>query len=63
MKYLIKNILSSKFFKTIWEQYSDVQGLVDYYCANEGNIDELLNNIEFYPYNEKNFGFQGYTFH
>lgn len=63
MKYLIKKILRSKLFKQIWEQYSDVQGIVDYYFSIEENIDELLNNIDFYPYDEDYFKMQGLTLH
>ena len=63
MKNLIKKILGSKLFKHIWGQYSDAQDIVDYYFANEENIDELLKNIDFYPYSEDDFCMQGLTFH
>ena len=37
--------------------------LIGYYFDSEKNIEYLLTNIIFYPYEESNFGIQGLTFH
>ena len=63
LKNLIKKILNSKLFLEIWKEYSDVKGIFDYLFNNEKNIDNLLDNIEFYPYNENDFNVHGLTFY
>lgn len=63
IKTIIKKILKSRVFHEIWENYSEATEITDYYFNNDYNIEELLNSIEFYPYDESDFGLQGITFY
>ena len=62
LKNLIKKILKSKLFKEVYSNYSDVNNYVDYYFNEEKNIDDMLNKIKFFSFDEKNTRRQGATF-
>ena len=38
-----------------------MDSIISYYFGQEDNIDELLEEIKFYPFEEKNFESQAYT--
>ena len=63
LKKILKAIIKSKFFKEIWNEYSDnnVHEIVDYFFSEEKNIEEFLNSIKFLPFIEKDFGAQAIT--
>ena len=56
LKYLIKVILSSKLFKEIFKNYSNVSSLTEYYFKDERNIDDYINRIIFLPFKVKDIG-------
>ena len=61
MKNLLKKILSSKLFKDIFKNNSNVEKCVDYYFNENKNIDDLLNRIKLLPFDEIKTGRQGAT--
>ena len=63
MRDLTTKILKSKLFNEIWSNYSDVKNRVEYYFNNDKNIEDLIDNIDYYPFDESSFGLQGMTFH
>ena len=62
LKNLIKKILKSKMFKEFYNNYNDVNDIIEYFFDNNDNINYLLENIDFYPYDESFFKIQGLTF-
>jgi hypothetical protein len=53
LKYLIKHILSSNLFKQIYDNYSNVNQVVDFYFKEEKNIDDYIDRIVFLPFKAK----------
>jgi len=53
LKYLIKNILTSNLYKQIYENFSNVNPLVEYYFKEEKNIDDYIDRIVFLPFKAK----------
>ena len=62
LKLLIKQILKSKFWQEIEETYIEHDFFEEKIFADEGRIEEFLNNIIFVPFDAKNLGLSGYTF-
>ena len=61
MKDLIKQILKSKLFKEIYYKYSNVENYADYYFNEDKNIDDLIDRINFFAFEENNTGRQAAT--
>ena len=61
LKYLLKHILSSNLYKTIFENFNNVSNVVDYYFNNEKNIDDYIKRIYFLPFRVKDLGKFGIT--
>lgn len=57
----MKKILKSKLFKEIWQNYSKVEGVTNYYFEEDENIDDFLKRINFKKFREKDFGIQADT--
>ena len=55
LKYLIKCILSSQLFKSIFEKYNNITDLSEYYFT-EQNINDYLGRIIFLPFNVDHLG-------
>ena len=53
LKYLIKKILSSNLFKSIFDKFSNVSTVADFYFKEEDNIDDYINRIIFLPFKVK----------
>ena len=56
LKYLIKKILSSNLIKSIFEKFSNVSTVTDYYFNEEDNIDDYINRIIFLPFKVADMG-------
>ncbi len=56
LKYLIKKILSSNLIKSIFEKFSNVSTVTDYYFNEEDNIDDYINRIIFLPFKVTDIG-------
>ena len=56
LKYLIKKILSSNLIKSIFEKFSNVSTVTDYYFNEEDNIDDYINRIIFLPFKVADIG-------
>lgn len=56
LKYLIKKILSSNLIKSIFDKFSNVSTVADFYFKEEDNIDDYINRIIFLPFKVKDFG-------
>ena len=61
LKYLIKVILSSNLFKTIFQNYSNVSSLTEYYFNNPRNIQDYIDRIIFLPFKVGDIGKYAYT--
>ena len=53
LKYLIKKILSSNLFKSIFDKFSNVSTVADFYFKEGDNIDDYINRIIFLPFKVK----------
>ena len=56
LKYLIKVILSSNLFKVIFQTYSDISSLADYYFNDPKNIQDYIDRIIFLPFKVSDIG-------
>ena len=56
LKYLIKKILSSNLIKSIFEKFSNVSTVTDFYFNEEDNIDDYINRIIFLPFKVADIG-------
>ena len=54
LKYLIKKILSSNLFKSIFDKFSNVSTVDDFYFKEEDNIDDYINRIIFLSFKARN---------
>lgn len=61
MKFVLKKILKSKLFKELWKNYSKVENITEYYFNEEDNINDLLQRIKFFPYEETDLEIQANT--
>lgn len=61
MKDLIKQILKSKLFKEIYNKYSNIENYADYYFNEDENINDLIDRIKFFAFEETNTGRQAAT--
>ena len=53
LKYLIRHILTSNMFKQIYDNFNNVNQLVDFYFKEEKNIDDYIDRITFLPVKAK----------
>ena len=53
LRYLIKIILSSELFENIFNHFSDIDSVADYYFKDPKNIEDYINRIIFLPFNRK----------
>jgi len=56
LKFLIKYILSSPLYKSIFQKFSNVSSIADYYFLDEKNIDDYISRIIFLPYKVSEVG-------
>ena len=56
IKYLIKKILSSNLFKSIFDKFSNVSTVADFYFKEGDNIDDYINRIIFLQFKVKDIG-------
>ena len=56
LKFLIKYILSSPLYKSIFQKFSNVSSVADYYFLDEKNIDDYISRIIFLPYKVSEVG-------
>ena len=56
LKYLIKKILSSNLIKSIFDKFSNVSTVTDFYFKEEDNIDDYINRIIFLPFKVTDMG-------
>ena len=56
LKYLIKKILSSNLFKSIFDKFSNVSTVADFYFKEEDNIDDYINRTIFLQFKVKDIG-------
>ena len=61
LKFLLEKILNSKLFKEVYAKYSDINNYIDYYFNEKKNIEDMLNRIKFFPFNERYTGRQAGT--
>ena len=61
LKNLLKKILQSKLFQEIYSKYSNVENIIDYYFTEDKNLEDLINRIRFFPFDEQNTGVQAFT--
>ena len=53
LKFLIKHILSSKLFHSIFDKFNNVSSVSDYYFSFSKNIDDYIGRIVFLPFRKK----------
>lgn len=63
MKYLLRVIVNSEFFRELFETYSDEKLMPKNLFENKNIQDYIIDNIIFLPYEEKLFDSQSITFH
>ena len=56
LKFLIKYILSSPLFKEIFDYFSRISSIADYYFLDDENINEYIDSIIFLPFKVSNTG-------
>ena len=52
LKFIVKHILSSKLLKQIFDKFSNVSSLTDYYFNISSNIDDYIARIVFLPFGQ-----------
>ena len=53
LRYLIKQILSSELLENLFNYFSDIDSVADYYFKEPKNIEDYVNRIIFLPFNRK----------
>jgi len=61
LKFLIRHILLSNLFKDIFNAFSQVSDVAEYYFIDEKNVDDYINRIIFLPFKVSNVGKYGIT--
>ena len=56
LKYLIKHILCSNLFKTIFTNFNNISDFADYYFGNTKNVEDYIKRIIFLPFNTTKYG-------